>query len=260
MGGENVGTTTSGPEFTPGLQGTGEPGVLGNAVNDGGIGVIGDAGNGVGVYGGVNSNVGVVGVTAGRGAGVVGWAGAGVLIDGGVIPVDIPPSDTVGVYGHLGGATLKPSKSDVSCGVWGDAVGGANATGVLGCSDADNQSGTAGVDTSPGGGHGAYGRSNSGAGVYGASESGQGGVFESSRSAQVRLIPSSTPLTETALMQTGQPGDLYLFSAEHEVDSGAAGTGTESFTTSLWLCIWPKTGPGEEALWAQVQLGDTVGG
>jgi hypothetical protein len=71
------------------------------------------------------------------------------------------------------------------------------------------------------------------------------------------LVPSSTPIEQTSLMQTGQVGDLYLFSVATEVGT----TGTYQFNTILWLCVSPAWQHiDNQALWAQVQLGDTIGG
>jgi hypothetical protein len=57
------------------------------------------------------------------------------------------------------------------------------------------------------------------------------------------------------LLNNGQVGDLYLYSQAQEVGT----TGTYDYTTILWLCIAPKV-PNGQALWDQVQLGDTFGG
>ncbi len=111
-----------------------------------------------------------------------------------------------------------------------------------------------------GDGTGVWGASGGGAGVHGQSEQGTGGVFQSRSGtgasvtslsgAQLRLVPSPTPLDRTPLMKTGQVGDLYLFSVSQE--AGKAGT-------TLWLCVAPA-GPGSDAAWAQLALGDTIGG
>ena len=55
-------------------------------------------------------------------------------------------------------------------------------------------------------------------------------------------------------METGQVGDLYLWSVSQEVGT----TGTYDYTTILWLCLAPA-GLGD-ATWAQISLGDTIGG
>jgi hypothetical protein len=68
-------------------------------------------------------------------------------------------------------------------------------------------------------------------------------------------MPSSIPLGEnTSLLDTGQVGDLYLYSRE-------IGLPHENLAqiTILWLCIKPAVAGGQ-ALWAQVQLAGTFGG
>jgi hypothetical protein len=97
-----------------------------------------------------------------------------------------------------------------------------------------------------------------GVGVYGVAGSAEGGVFSSESGAQLRLVPSSVPMDEdNPLMQTGQVGDLYLYTEATEVGT----TGTYHFNTILWLCVSPAwQHEGDPAVWAQVQLGDTIGG
>jgi len=232
--GEPTGTTTSGGQWSPGYQNAGDPGLLGNANVDGGVGVVGqaesgmgvfgDTGSGIGVEGDTLSGVGVAGISGAGGGGVVGLGGAGAAIEGGPDNITFAAGDTVGVYGSV--QTFQPSATNVSCGVWGDAR---DVTGVLGSSS-------------------------SGAGISGISAAGVGGVFQSG-GPQLRLVPSSVPLADSQLMQTGQVGDLYLFSVAQEVGT----SGTYDYTTILWLCIAPAV-PGGQAMWAQVQLGDTAGG
>jgi hypothetical protein len=56
-------------------------------------------------------------------------------------------------------------------------------------------------------------------------------------------------------METGQVGDLYLYSV--------GGTGGTEVTTILWLCIapaFPNPPTFTPATWAQVQLGNAIGG
>jgi hypothetical protein len=292
-----TGSSSSGGTYSPGEAGTGFPGLLGNGDGDGGIGVIGSAADGTGVIGTVASGVGVFGTSGGTGAGVVGWAGAGVAIDGGVFPVTLPGTDEVGVYGYVGGdGRFRPSRSDASACVWGDSPG--NTVGILGTSESGTgvegetkgggQSGVAGIDGSTDGGNGTYGRSTAGTGangqstsgagvsgtstggaggtfdshtgpgVSGTSHSGPGGVLQSSTSAQLRLVPSSIPLEQTNLLETGQVGDLYMYSDAHEV--GSVDSETLSYNTLLWLCVIPKQTSGSQAVWVQVAFGDSVGG
>ena len=86
---------------------------------------------------------------------------------------------------------------------------------------------------------------------------GPGGSFGSTNVAQLHLVPSSTPIEDTSLFQTGQVGDLYLFSVAEEVGT----SGTFDFNTILWLCVSPAAQHlDNQAVWAPVQLGDTVGG
>jgi hypothetical protein len=149
-------------------------------------------------------------------------------------------------------------------GIWG--FGGARGgIGVLGTAAQDGK-GTGVVGDSPSSGVGVRGTSQAGAGgsfqsqtgpgVTGSSQDERGGTFQSTNAAQLRLVPSNVPLDEKSpLMQSGKVGDLYLFSVAQEVGT----TGTFDVNTMLWLCIAPAAG-GVRALWAQVQLGDTVGG
>jgi hypothetical protein len=197
-----------------------------------------------------------------NGAGVVGMASVGTGVIGcagfpyeeGIEGVNlfIPPgyNDTVGVYGcvvHNDNFTLEPTPiNGENCGVWGDIPSSdATGIGVLG-SHSGNGSGVLGVNRQ------------AGVGVFGESESGRRGKFVSVSGPQLQLVPSATPLAETqnpSLLETGQVGDLYLFSVGGEVGT----TGTYNYTTILWLCIAPPV-PGSQAVWAQVPLGDTVGG
>jgi hypothetical protein len=219
-----------------GIWGTGGSGggngIIGYTAWDGkgGIGVCGNSDN-IGVYGyGANAVVGVSQAASGIailgksfGTGVVGWAGnIPQPFEGGApSSIGFPSGEKVGVYGCIGDALTPSPANNLPAGVWGDA-----------------------------------GTSDSGAGVVGTSNNGAGGVFQSNNWAQVSLVPSTTPLDQTKLMESGQPGDLYLFSVSKEVGT----TGTFDIATMLWLCIAPAAGAGTQAMWAQVQLGDTVGG
>jgi hypothetical protein len=236
-------------------------------------GVIGSSSGGSGVIGitSENSSAGVYG--AGQ-VGVAGFSEANPSPSNPDLPTNFPgsPPGPVGVYGSgSGGVTGVGGSSDTGSGVSGSSQSGA---GVGGSSDTgsgvsgSSQSG-AGVGGSSTTGHGMEGSSagsessgvrgnntSSGPGVSGNSTAGEGGVFQSVNAAQLRLVPSSTPLEDTSLMQTGQVGDLYLFSVAQEVGT----SGTYDYNTILWLCIAPVVSAGEQAVWAPVQLGDTVGG
>lgn len=222
------------------LDGTGV-GVLGRGGGVGGSGT-GVAGTGLnGVVGNVSQSTGipVLGTNA-DGTAVVGWSASPpppVPIDDGqpgVTPLTMPAGENVGVYGTVGDG-LSPSRGNVSAGVWGDARNSHKDSG----------------------GTGVLGTSQNGYGVCGGSESGRGGVFESASCAQLRLVPSSVPIEETSLMQTGQVGDLYLFSVAQEVGT----TGTSHFNTILWLCLSSASQHEDsQAVWAQIQLGDSIGG
>jgi hypothetical protein len=211
----------------------------------GAAGVLAVGPNGVQAISNDAAGIAVVGQNSG-GTGVVGWAAVSeeVNIDAELLltPIQLPGDQTVGVYGCIS-ENLSPAKANVQSGVWGDARNGertAAGSGVLGTAQR---------------GPGVAGSSDSGAGVTGSSDSGPGGILQSTSAAQLRLVPSSTPLADSPLMQTGQVGDLYLFSQEYEVGT----TGTYHISTILWLCIAPPA-DGGPAVWAQVQLGDLIGG
>jgi hypothetical protein len=71
-------------------------------------------------------------------------------------------------------------------------------------------------------------------------------------------LPSTTPLNEThPLMQTGQAGDLYMYTATGDF---RIPRGKPWYRTTLWLCTASRADTGGQALWAQVLLGDTIGG
>jgi len=95
-----------------------------------------------------------------------------------------------------------------------------------------------------------WGLSGGGTGVHGQSGTGRGGVFESERIAQVRLVPTVIP----ALPALGELGDLFLLVSTDPTTGETAPT--------LYLCVSPGDGtPGNAAQWAPVQLGPAeVGG
>jgi len=237
-------------QFFQGVAGAGPVGVCGNG-NGGPMAGAGVVGQGIG-----GSAPGMVGMafeaddfTLSAAAGVLG-ASAGNSIRDPDHPRHVTGAGVVGLsIASLGGANDSPGAlpllpdpnavpSGNGTGVWGASGGG---TGVLG----QSQDGT-----------GVQGQSHDGTGVQGLSENGCGGSFESASAAQLRLIPSAIPLEDNeTLMQSGHTGDLYLYSVAEEVGT----TGTYHYTTILWLCIAPAP-PLGQAMWAQVALGDTVGG
>jgi hypothetical protein len=262
-----------------GVSGAGPVGVYGNG-NGGpmvGAGVVGQGtGGSPGMVGmayeadgfNLSNAAGVLGASAGdatqdpgnpgavRGAGVVGlsiaslggasdFPGTPLLLPD---PNAVPDGNGTGVWGASGGGTGVKGQSQNGTGAHGESQDG---TGVYG----QSQAGT-GVSGESQAGTGVYGQSQDGTGVSGQSESGCGGIFESASAAQIRLIPSAIPLEDNdTLLQSGHTGDLYLYSVAEEVGT----TGTYHYTTVLWLCIAPAP-PGGQAMWAQVSLGDTVGG
>ena len=181
---------------------------------------------------------------------------AGVLGVGG--------SNSVGVVGRAGAGTadgVQGFGSGTFSGVAGFGDPSSSGTGVFGQGRGNGAPGVRGIgaggpNTTPSGAVGVYGQGGPGsAGVAGTGA--VGGSFGSdSNGPQLHLVPSSTRLEDnSSLLNNGQVGDLYLYSQAQEVGT----TGTYDYTTILWLCIAPKV-PNGQALWAQVQLGDTIGG
>lgn len=213
---------------------------------------------------------------------VVGMSGAEIrAIGGSVTGAKIPFTVDYGVVGAAlqgpgvfgvgdEGGQAPPNLQVSSTGVMGVSQSGPGVTGVslfeagvLGSSDdvgvvGISPNGT-GAENLVGNIHNAGvlgGGSGSVVGVMGVSDDDRGGVFQSINSAQLRLIPSSVPLENNpALMQNGKVGDLYFFSVAQEVGT----SGTFDYTSILWLCIAPASPPAQ-AVWAQIQLGDTIGG
>lgn len=242
------------------------PGVIGNSGSSPGVSGVsqyqGVSGAGpVGVYG--NGNGGPVAGTGvlGQGtAGSPGMVGMAYADDG------FNLSAAAGVLGASAGDSIRDPDNPEA--VTGAGVVGLSLASLGGASDfpgvplllpdpnavpAGNGTGVWGAS---GGGTGVHGQSQNGTGVHGQSENGRGGIFESASAAQLRLIPSAIPLEDNdTLMQSGHTGDLYLYSVAEEVGT----TGTYHYTTILWLCIAPAP-QGGQAMWAQVALGDTVGG
>lgn len=196
----------------------------------------------------------------------------------------IGQGDTYGVIGGQTGNIKDKGQllaTFTNIGVWGTSYGQEQAGGVVGESDVgygvygvtNSGIGVSGGSQSKAGvfgesatAEGVFGYSGSAAGIRGESYSGPGvdgvghgsvgGVFQSDSSAQLRLVPSSTPLQENqSLLNSGQVGELCLYSVGQELGK----TGTSRYTTILWLCIAPAA-PRKQSVWAQVQLGDTFGG
>jgi hypothetical protein len=130
---------------------------------------------------------------------------------------------------------------------------------------------TRGRVTDLGDGTGVAGISGSGIGVHGRSESGRGGVFESTESPQLQLVPAKRPVTQRGistetltplfpvLPHDGEAGDL-IATLEHEPDTR---TGGSSCQARLWFCLRSvdrSTNPERAAGWAQVLLGNTFDG
>jgi len=127
-----------------------------------------------------------------------------------------------------------------------------------------------------GDGTGVWGVSRGGRGVHGQSDSGRGGVFESTTSSQLQLVPVERPpglqrrtlptSTNSAfpeLPRDGQAGDL-IATLEQESDNGdPSGSSSQA---RLWFCVRsvvvdPNTKKTNRvAGWAQVLLGDTFDG
>ena len=253
-------TPTTPKESSAGVYGVGPVGVYGSSqeaaspdspnlpsLPPGPVGVFGDSSlskakdsqSGIGVFG-KGAAAGVSGT--GSSAGVLGQSQSGLgvhAVGGAATPTTSPPDPQAAVFAEGGPGSGVFAQSQSGIGV--HAVGGA-ATPTT--SPPDPQ---AAVFAEGGPGTGVYGSSSGGA---------EGGVFQSVSGAQLRLVPSTTPLLESPLMQTGQVGDLYLYSVAQEVGT----SGTYDYQTILWLCIEPNDVPGGTAAWAQVQLGDVVGG
>jgi hypothetical protein len=121
--------------------------------------------------------------------------------------------------------------------------------------------------TELGDGTGVWGASGGGIGVHGRSESGRGGVFESTKSSQLQLVPTERPVREQAmttvtltphfpvLPNDGEAGDMSA-TLEQEPDGTTGGT---SLQARLWFCVRSNS-TSRPAGWAQVLLGDTFDG
>lgn len=183
---------------------------------------IGVDGTGLGIEGSSRRPYGIRG-TATPGTGVAGYGQIGVEGNGDYIGVQ-GVGDNSGVFGDS-------SKPD------GIGVEGNSPTGV-----------------------GVYGRSEEGTAVLGRSKFGRGGLFESERVAQVRLVPDRQATLTPQLPKEGQVGDLKMIRNTVEVND-VEGTRVED-RCSLWLCI-PKPGEPDSDIsdqWQEVRLGMTVTG
>jgi hypothetical protein len=185
---------------------------------------------------------GLRGIAGGEGTGVRG-EGVWVGVSGGALDNFPPPMIGVDGTGQTGvrgiGGETGVLGTGESAGVEGTAAS-VRGAGVLGT----NNHGTGVLD-----GPGVHGMSRhaigvlgesteDGYGVLGHSLGNRGGVFQSDRVAQLRLIP-----TDTGVVPLGQVGDLYLYIGGASGNRGAA---------SLIVCVrQPPSGPAE---WQQIQL------
>jgi len=102
-----------------------------------------------------------------------------------------------------------------------------SGTGLLGTTVTDGESGTAGVDNSPGGGHGAYGRSENGTGVEGITLGyGQAGVngVDSSTDGGVGVYGTST--SGTGVKGTSVHAAGVIGTSSQVLQSGVVGQGS----------------------------------
>lgn len=273
IGVHGVGGSQSSPSFDPsGRPGAGvfaQGGRMGDDDNDKrflhGAGVIGLAGKrpmpnasdigSVGVYGhGAEAEVRVVNVdglnvTVGPIA-----PGPGVLGRGGVpIPLGEQPV-AAGVIGLAGDTAIPPISDSGNTGVYGGGQLGVKGVGMA-----------AGVSGKGASGPGVSGNGFPGVLGIAADHSARGGEFESTRSAQLRLVPhrseqrirSQTPVTPIALSAGSEPtlpkdgrgGDLLVVEMKSENNQP---------TCTLWFCVQgTASGP---ARWAQVLVGPAFDG
>lgn len=200
-------------------------------------GVRGTAPSGTGVEG--HGRIGVKGFGDENGvAGDAGRDGIGVLGKS-FLPGGTPSGKGVVGHGQIG---VEGIGDDI--GVFGDSSK-LDGTGVEGYSPT---------------GVGVYGHSEEGTAVLGRSKFGRGGLFESERVAQVRLVPDRQATLTPQLPKEGQVGDLKMIRNTVEVID-VEGTRIED-RCSLWLCI-PKPGEPDSDIsdqWKEVRLGITVTG
>ncbi|MFZ7128488.1 MAG: hypothetical protein ACOWWM_20225 [Desulfobacterales bacterium] len=161
--------------------------------------------------------------------------GAGVIGRGGLpLPPEMPVA--AGVIGLAGGESKPPNSLTGGSGVFGSGPTGVRGSGA------------------------------GGPGIHGLSDKDRGGVFETRRAAQVRLVPKRV---ETRLPEGSPvaPVGIDPGSLERGVVSlpkaGAAGDlmtlEDDAGDCTLWFCV-RGAGPGGAARWAQVLLGPSFEG
>jgi len=102
-----------------------------------------------------------------------------------------------------------------------------SGTGLLGTTVADGASGTAGVDNSPGGGHGAYGRSENGTGVEGITLGyGKAGVNGVDSSTDGGIGVSGTSTWGTGVQGTSVHAAGVIGTSSKVLQSGVVGQGS----------------------------------
>jgi hypothetical protein len=192
-------------------------GVLGKAINNGGIGVNGVANNdssSTGVYGHSNPGIGVKGVSQSS-FGVYGQSDTSYAVYG----FNDSSGTAILGYGQNGEGVRGHTTGSTTPAIIGHAF--ANTTGVVGFSGG----GTEPVVPKKTGVYGVAHQGGSSVGVRGDSSTGRGGMF-SGKLAQLRLAPSRAA-THPA---SGQPGDVFF-------DKGHR----------LWFCLGGTN-------WKRVQL------
>ncbi|MET9959393.1 hypothetical protein ABZ128_09965 [Streptomyces sp. NPDC006326] len=193
---------------------------------------------------------------------------AGVLGAGGTNAIGVSGRGSMGILGYSQETSPDPTwetldRSGVCGRSQGIGVRGKGENGGIQGVGADRAFGVQGIG-SPGlhgfgeeDGIGVVGEGESGPGVFGASQLDNGGVFESQKSAQIRLLPRGIDMgprfglaapeghffikgeNPCPLPKSGRIGELTAV-----VDNQGQGT--------LWFCV---NSSGESAIWAQVHLG-----
>lgn len=179
---------------------------------------------------------------------------AGVLGRGGVpIPRDENPV-AAGVIGLAGDTAIPPISETGNKGVYGGGPIGVFGHGLI-----------FGVHGKSEQGRGIVGETDSDVGIYGLAnkDTGRGGVFESKRSAQVRLVP------QNQLTKFPEPVAVNPTAIEAKPDEGPKlpkdGRGGDLMSIAdsqgqctLWFCV--KGEGASPASWAQVLLGPSFNG
>jgi hypothetical protein len=218
---------TGGPAIPPDFEGSGTPGGAGiiasggRPVGDDPFGVAAGGPGVVGYGGGYSDGVQGFGTASGAGVRAKSESGPGVAATGGyrAAGVEATGYPAVSAYGVDGGIGV------IGVGSEGGGVGGSSEKGI-----------------------GVNGTSSDGAGINGYSDNDRGGVFGSGNIAQLRLMPSTTPLEDnTDARSSGQPGDLYLYIVPPSEPKGQP-------QVTLWLCV--MVAPPYGAYWQPVVLGD----